>query len=183
MKTLQVKNLTEWRNWLEKKHSIETEIWLVFYKKSTGKSVFSYTEALEEAICFGWIDSRAKNIDEEKYVERFTPRKEGSHWSEVNKKIARKMIEQGKMTKEGLEKLGNALNEKTAPEKPVVLPDDMKKEPMNDGKAWDNFSAFAPSYQKNYIRWVLDAKREETRTRRIANVVERARENKKPGMI
>ncbi|MBP2029501.1 uncharacterized protein YdeI (YjbR/CyaY-like superfamily) [Methanohalophilus levihalophilus] len=183
MNTLEVESIKEWRNWLEANHSRKTEIWLIFYKKDTGKSRFSYTEALEEAICFGWIDSRVKKIDEEKYAERFTPRKEGSVWSEANKEIARNMIKQGKMTEAGFEKLGNALNEKPVPEKPITMPADMKKELMNYEKAWENFSAFAPSYQKNYIRWVLDAKREETRAKRIKSVVERARENKKPGVI
>ncbi|AKB84248.1 hypothetical protein MCMEM_0195 [Methanococcoides methylutens MM1] len=185
MKTLHVVNREEWRKWLENHNSTEEDIWLVHYKKHTGKPAIPYDDAVEEAICFGWIDGKVRRIDEETYAQRYTPRNKRSQWSEINRQRARKMIEQSKMTEAGLQKLGNALNE--PPEPPRVNPDDipadMKAALKSDDLAWRNFSAFAPGYRRNYIEWVLDAKREETRVRRINSVVERSRENKKPGMM
>jgi uncharacterized protein YdeI (YjbR/CyaY-like superfamily) len=185
MNTLHVETREEWRKWLEKHHSTEEDIWLVHYKKHTGKPVLPYDDAVEEAICFGWIDTLVRRIDEERYAQRYTPRTERSQWSETNKRRARKMIELGKMTEKGLQKLGNALNERPAQPriKATDIPADMKAALKADEQAWKNFSAFAPGYRRNYIEWVLDAKRDETRLRRIESVVERARENKKPGMM
>ncbi|WP_440952903.1 YdeI/OmpD-associated family protein [Methanococcoides sp. FTZ1] len=170
---------------MEEHHSTEKEIWLVHYKKHTGKAVIPYEDEVEEAICFGWIDGQVRRIDEETYARRYTPRTERSKWSETNKQRARKMIEEGKMTKTGMEKLGNALNEPPEPQRINLddIPTDMKKALKADEMAWKNFSSFAPGYRRNYIEWVMDAKREETRARRINSVVERARENKRPGMM
>jgi uncharacterized protein YdeI (YjbR/CyaY-like superfamily) len=96
-------NRRDWRSWLEKNHEAKKEAWLIFCKKHTGKPNISYDEAVEEAICFGWIDSIAKRIDDEKFTRKFTPRKPNSEWAESNKKRATKMINEGKMTRAGLE--------------------------------------------------------------------------------
>ena len=101
-KTLYVTKRQQWRSWLEKNHKIEKEIWLVYYKKSTGKPTISYNDAVEEALCFGWIDSIEKGIDEEKFAGRFTPRKMKSNLSESNILRIRKLIKEGKMTDAGL---------------------------------------------------------------------------------
>ena len=92
----------EWRAWLEKNHSTKSEIWLLFYKQHTGKPCVSYDDALDEALCFGWVDSIVKRVDDERYLRKFTPRKNGSIWSEANKKRAERLIREGRMTQAGL---------------------------------------------------------------------------------
>ncbi|MCB0713285.1 MAG: hypothetical protein KDD67_13215 [Ignavibacteriae bacterium] len=99
---LHAESIGEWRDWLEVYHADESEIWLVFYKKKTGKQVFTYGESVEEALCFGWVDSVERGIDEERYALRFTPRKKKSTWSESNKKRVAKLIDEGKMREAGL---------------------------------------------------------------------------------
>ena len=111
-KTLHVKNRNEWRKWLSKNHNKEKEIWLVYYKKSSGKVSITYDEDVEEALCFGWIDSIEKKLDDSRLVQRFSPRNPKSGWSETNKERARKLIAEGKMTDAGFAKLGNVLNDK-----------------------------------------------------------------------
>lgn len=101
-KTLYVTNRVEWRKWLAKNHNNEHEIWLIYYRKDTGKPRIDYNDAVEEALCFGWIDSIEKRIDEEKFAQRFTPRRPNSNWSESNRKRMGKLIKQGKVTPFGL---------------------------------------------------------------------------------
>jgi len=106
-KTLYVDSRSKWRKWLEKFHDKEKEIWLVFYRKNSGKPRISYNDAVEEALCFGWIDSIEKGIDDEKFAQRFTPRKPKSNLSDSNKERVKRLIKEGKMTKSGLAVLGN----------------------------------------------------------------------------
>jgi len=184
VKSLHVTDREEWRSWLEEHHEKEDGIWLVYYKKNTGKPRIPYDDAVEEAICFGWIDGTVKKIDEEKYTQRYTPRKKKSVWSDLNKSRARKMIESGKMTSAGLEALGDHLNEEVSPPKmKLTIPLDLKDALLYDPEAWENFNNFAPSYRRDYIEWVLAAKREDTRLRRIDAVVKRSKDNIKPGMM
>lgn len=185
--TLYAASREDWREWLEKNHDTEKDVWLIYYKKHTGRARIPYDDAVEEAICFGWIDSTVKKIDEEKYVQKFSPRKAGSKWSELNIKRARKMIKEGMMTETGLLKfkerneydrdLSEALRSN------VELPPDLEKALNENKKARDNFNNFAPSYRKQYILWVTGAKKEETRQRRIERIVKLAEQNKKQGMM
>jgi uncharacterized protein YdeI (YjbR/CyaY-like superfamily) len=181
-KTLYVTNGADWRSWLEKYHESKTEIWLVFYKKHTGRPRISYEDAVEEALCFGWIDSIVKRVDEEKYIQKFSPRKDLSTWSESNRRRVKKLIEEGRMTSFGLSKFKDAGPEKQAvkiPNNKVLIPPDLKRALVADKKAWQNFSNFAPGYRKNYIFWVSSAKREETRAKRIREAVQLIAQNTK----
>jgi uncharacterized protein YdeI (YjbR/CyaY-like superfamily) len=99
--SLSLTDCQQFREWLAENHQIKKEIWLVIYKKSSGKPTISYNEAVEEALCFGWVDSMVKSIDAEKYVQRFTPRCRVSNWTEANKAKARRLIQEGKMTEAG----------------------------------------------------------------------------------
>jgi uncharacterized protein YdeI (YjbR/CyaY-like superfamily) len=187
--TLYVTNRDDWREWLSKNHSSQKEVWLIYYKKHTGKSSIPYDDSVEEALCYGWIDSILKRIDDEKFVRKFTPRNEKSNWSELNKKRARKMIKQGRMTQPGLVKFkhaGRRRNEE-AKNKPTgkrfVIPPDLKEALSANKKALQNFTNFAPGYRRLYIGWITDAKRKETREKRIKQTVKWAAENKKPGLM
>lgn len=183
METLYVKDRNEWRSWLEKHHDSKKEIWLIYYKKQTGKPRIPYDDAVEEAICFGWIDGQIKSLDDEKYIQRYTPRKSKSPWSDINIGRAKKMIKEGKMTKWGLETYHEGMkNNKIIPSsKNFSIPDDFKEALAKNLKALNNFNNFAPSTQLMYVYWISTAKREETRNKRIKEVVERSQQNKKPG--
>ena len=163
------------------------EAWLIYYKKHTGKPIIPYDDAVEEAICFGWIDSIIKRIDDEKYARKFTPRTEDSRWSELNKKRAKKMIAAGKMTKAGLQKIEEAKrngiwSQTSTQRKQFELSPEFEKNLKFNKKAWRNFNNLAPSYKKNYIGWVMSAKREETRKHIFNEVLRCLEQNKKPGL-
>jgi len=181
------KNKKDWRNWLEKNHKTANEVWLIHYKKSSDKMSFNHFDAVEEAICFGWIDSKLKKIDQERFILRYSPRKLKSPWSKINKETAEKMISLGRMTESGFNKIKEAKKQgfwnsaytNLVKEK---LPSDLKNALIKDKKAWDNFQNFANSYRNMYIGWVKNAKTDETRNRRIFEVVKRSSDNKKPGV-
>jgi uncharacterized protein YdeI (YjbR/CyaY-like superfamily) len=179
------KNREEWRDWLEKNHLKEKEIWLIHYKKKSNKQSVNHFEAVEEALCFGWIDSKLKRVDEERYILRYTPRKGKSVWSKINKDAAEKMIKLGKMTDSGLEKIKLAKKQGLWDAaytnlKKDRLPSDLKKALLENKIALKNFNNFANSYRNSYIGWVKNAKTDETRKRRIKEVVKRSIINKKP---
>jgi len=188
-KTLYVTNRDDWRAWLKKNHSSQKEVWLIYYKKHTGKPRIPYDDAVEETLCYGWIDSTVKRIDDEKYAQKFTPRNEKSNWSELNKKRARKMMKAGRMTQAGLAKFKQVKKQKDKeakdkpPRKRLVIPPDLKKALSANKKALENFKNFAPSYRRLYIAWIADAKRKETREKRIKQTVKWSAGNKKPGMM
>ncbi len=176
-----------WRRWLEFNHDKSQGIWLVYYKKNTKIPSIAYAEAVEEALCFGWIDSKVQTIDELRYRQIFTPRNPKSVWSETNKKRVEMMIGAGQMTRAGLEKIEaakkngqweNAYGKRDS----VVMADDLKTALVQNPQAWENFGNFSTSSQSTYIRWISSAKRAETRENRISRVVELSSKNKKPGM-
>ena len=185
MKTFIAETKEEWHQWLLKNHQVETEIWLVYFKKASGKSGISYQESLEVAICFGWIDGLIKKVDEERYVRRFSPRKPKSIWSQVNKDLAKKLLKENRITAFGKQKIEEAKNngnwdKSYDMKKKAEIPDDLEKALKEVPEAWTNFTAFTNSYQSRYIYWVNDAKRIETRTKRILKLVELAKNNTKP---
>jgi uncharacterized protein YdeI (YjbR/CyaY-like superfamily) len=174
-----------WHAWLAENGKRTSEIWLVYYKAGTGKPSISYNESLEEALCFGWVDSIIQKIDEEKYARKFTPRKSGSKWSELNKHLAAKLISEGRMTRAGLDKVDFPLSEaqSTRPKRPKLpLPDWLKAGLMTSPKAWEHFQKLAPSHQRNYIGWISEAKKEETRQRRIQEAIARLEKNETLGL-
>lgn len=150
---------------------------MIYYKKHTGKPRVSYDDAVEEAICFGWIDSTIQRMDDERYRQRYTPRNRDSKWSAHNVRRANKMIREGKMMKEGLSlfeewKARNKDPVSRAPtQEEQVPPDDLLRALKKNKKAMDHFSKMAPSHKRNYFLWINDAKKEETRNRRIDKAV------------
>ena len=187
MKQVYAKNRPEWRQWLEENHKKEKEIWLVYYKKSSGKPSVAYTESVEEAICFGWIDGIVKKIDEETYTHKFTPRKRSSKWSPTNIRLAEKMIKEGKMAKAGRaafdqrENYGEKIQEMRAASE-IPLTPEIEKALMGNKKAWENFNNLAPGYKKQYAGWLVAAKRPETREQRLEEAIRLLEQNQKLGM-
>lgn len=177
----------EWREWLKKNHSTAEEVWLVYFKKHTGKPTVTYKESVEEAICFGWIDGLKKKIDDERYTHRFTPRKQGSRWSSRNTEWAQELIEQGKMTRAGLDVFEQGkrydeayLRSKAAEE--IYLPQEIEKALKAHETAWTSFNNLAPGYKRQYLNWLLSAKKQETREKRLAEAIALLSKNKKLGM-
>ena len=178
-------NRSEWRAWLEQNHATEQEVWLVYYKKGAGKPSATYMESLEEALCFGWIDSIIQKIDEEKYARKFNPRRAGSKWSELNKHLVAKLVKEGRMTEAGFASVDFKLPDPdaTRPKRaPLPLPEWLKTGRKTSSSAWENFNRLPPSHQRNYIGWISDAKKEETRQRRIQEAIERLEKNQKLGL-
>ena len=176
---------SEWRAWLEINHATEKEVWLVYYKKETGKPCATYEESLEEALCYGWIDSLIQKINEEKYARKFNPRRAGSKWSELNKHLVAKLVKEGMMTEAGLARVDFDLppaEGKRPKRTPLPLPDWLKAGLMSSPKAWDNFIHLPASHQRNYIGWVSQAKREETRQRRIQEAIQMLEKNERLGL-
>ena len=184
---LYVTSRDDWRAWLRRNHDTKKEVWLIYHKKQTGKPSIPYDDSVEEALCFGWIDSVIKKIDDEKFARKFTPRKAKSKWSEANKKRAKRMMKEGKMEEAGLAKIMEAKKGgewfKTAPvRKELVIPLYVKEALAKNKKALDNFNNLAKSYKRQYIGWIASAKREETRGRRLAEAIRLLEKNEKLGM-
>jgi uncharacterized protein YdeI (YjbR/CyaY-like superfamily) len=191
LKTFYAANRVEWRAWLEKHHKTKTEVWLIYYKKDSGRLRIPYDDAVEEALCFGWVDSLVKRIDDEKFAQKFTPRKNQQKWSEHNKRRARAMIAQGKMTDAGLAVIGNGILDSdqhpAASKSPDrqrfdTVPDFVQKALNRNKKALEYFETLAPSHRRHYIGWITMAKRPETQQRRLAEAIELLSQNKKLGL-
>ena len=191
LKTFYAANREKWRTWLQRNHKTETEVWLIYYKKASGRPRVSYDDAVEEALCFGWVDSLVKRIDDEKFAQKFTPRKNHSKWSEHNKRRARAMIAQGKMTDAGLAVIGRGVLDssvdqvaRTVPDRRRfdTVPEFIQKALSRNKKAREYFEKLAPSHRRHYIGWISMAKRPETQQRRLAEAIELLAQNKKLGL-
>lgn len=183
--TIQAEDRHAWRSWLEAHHASETEVWLVFLKKHTGQRSIRYQEALEEALCFGWIDGVRQRMDEDRFAQRFTPRRQPSHWSEANKRLVARLSKEGRMAPAGLSVVDFPLLDPDVSSpirKELPSPDWLEAVLRNDPMAWANFQDLPPSHQRRYIGWISDAKREETRRRRIQEAILLLRENKRIGL-
>lgn len=178
METLYVKNRREWRGWLAKNAAKNEEIWIVYYKKSSGKLGIPYGASVEEALCFGWIDSIIKKIDEDRFVRKFTPRKPSSQWAASNIARVQRLIKARKMTAAGL-----AAFQTHATSRGVLQPTQFPKRlEITFGKekaAWENFNKFPPAYRRMTIGWVASAKKEETQLSRLAKLIECSARNER----
>lgn len=151
-KTLYVTDPKQWRAWLETHYKSESEIWLIFYKKATGKPRISYNDAVEEALCFGWIDSIVKKVDEERTAQRFSPRKPTSEYSQPNIERLRYLVAQGKVVGEVLEGLGDVL------EREFNFPSDILEAIEADEQAWENYQNFSEVYKRIRIAFIESAR-------------------------
>jgi uncharacterized protein YdeI (YjbR/CyaY-like superfamily) len=176
--TLDVATGTEWRSWLAKHHASEPEIWLVYHSKASGVSSVPYNDAVDEALCFGWIDSTVKKHGPDSRAQRFTPRRSGSKLSEMNKARVRRLHEAGKMTKAGLEAAGDILDE------PFEVPADIIERLKTDPETWRNFEALPDSYRRIRIGFIEMARnRPEVFEQRLAYFIKMTKANKRYGMV
>lgn len=179
----------EWRQWLMQNHLLLQGVWFVYYKKETGKPRVTYDEAVEEALCFGWIDSLPRKLDSERTMLKFTVRKPKSVWSALNKRRVEKLIRDKKMMPAGLASIRLAqsngswdtLTETDQQAATGTIPPDLEKRFARNKKAAAHFSAFSESIRRQFLYWISSAKRPETRKARLDQTVKMAAANKKPG--
>jgi uncharacterized protein YdeI (YjbR/CyaY-like superfamily) len=187
---LYVSDRDDWRSWLRENHNAKKEVWLIYYKKHAGKPSIPYEDSVEEALCFGWVDSIIKKIDDEKFARKFTPRTGKSIWSEANKKRVERMTREGRMTEAGLTRVKQAKASGKWYKTPVsaryrkelVIPAHLKDELATNKRALENFNKLAESYKRDFVGWIDSAKKEETRRRRIAEAIGLLERNQKLGM-
>lgn len=177
--TLFVKDRRAWRRWLEKHHSSKREIWLILYSKASGQPSIPYGDAVEEALCFGWIDGQAKKLGPESRAQRFSPRRKGSPMSELNKERARHLVAQGKMTPAGLVASGDL----SLPR--FVIPKDIARALKADPEVWSNFQAFSESYKRIRIAWIagVQQQRPDEAEKRLRYFIKMTKAGKMYGMV
>jgi uncharacterized protein YdeI (YjbR/CyaY-like superfamily) len=167
----------EFRAWLEANHETATELWVGFHRKGSGKPSMTWPEAVDEALCVGWIDGIRKRVDDERYAQRFTPRRPGSNWSAVNVARVAELIAQGRMRPAGLRAFAARTTDHTAVysyerRHEAELGEEFEARFRANEPAWDYFQAQSPSYRQTAIWWVVSAKREETRLKRLTTLLE-----------
>jgi uncharacterized protein YdeI (YjbR/CyaY-like superfamily) len=166
---------SEFRAWLERHHETSKELWVGFYKKSTGKPTITWSESVDVALCFGWIDGIRKKIDENSYTNRFTPRRPGSRWSAINVNKVKELKKRGLMHPVGLQRFnerkdhaGYSYEQRDS----VPLDKKFEKQFRSNKKAWEFFQKQPPWYRKLLTYWVMSAKQDETRVRRLLKLIE-----------
>jgi len=175
-KLLYVTNPREWRDWIESHYKSEKEVWLVYYKKHTGKPRILYNDAVEEALCFGWIDSTVRTIDKDRFAQRFSLRNPKTPYSQANKERLREMVKQGKVVDEVLATLGNLAKEQ------FEIASDILKAIKTNKKAWKNFQTFSQSYIRIRIAFIDGARnRPQEFTKRLGYFIEMTEKNKQFG--
>lgn len=183
---LEFRDRAGWRRWLEENHSEEDAAWVVIQKKGSERKGLRYDEAVDEAVCFGWIDGGMRRMDGDRFRLWFSPRRRGSVWSLLNRERAERLMDAGLMEEAGLRAVEEARENGmwdaayTSRVEPEV-PEDLMEALREDGEAWRNFEGFSNSAKLIYVHWVESAKRKGTRARRISEVVRRAARNIKPG--
>lgn len=175
MNPVYFKSQNEFRKWLEKNHDRESEIIVGYYKTGTGRPSLTWSESVDQAICFGWIDGVRRSIDEERYCIRFTPRKPSSNWSLVNIKKVEELKKKGLMKEPGLQVFNNRKDSKSGiysfEKEAAQLSDEFEGQFKSNQVAWDFFVKQAPSYKKTHIYWVMSAKQEATRVVRLEKLI------------
>ncbi len=185
-KTFYAKNRKEWRAWLAKHHRTAPEIWLVYYKKASGKPRIPYNDAVDEALCYGWIDSILKSIDSRCFAQRFSPRRPTSKLSDMNRERVRRLITAKRMTKAGLASISHAFDHKRDTKKklPAQIPADIVRALKRDPIVWKNFQRFPESYKRIRIGWIAAARvRPEVLQQRLRYFLKMTAQNKRFGMV
>ena len=182
MKPTFFKNQAEFRAWLHENHDRVEELWVGYYKKDTGIPSITWSESVDEALCYGWIDGLRKSIDEKSYRIRFTLRKPGSRWSDLNINRVKELTKQGKMELAGLRAFERRKRNQTASVRTsgdIQLSRQFENDLQSNKKAWTFFNTLTPSVRKMCVGWVMDAKKEETRQRRLKVLIESSEKGQK----
>lgn len=180
MRELSFATRAAWRAWLHKHHAAQPGLWLVFHKPASG---ITYDEAVEEALCFGWIDSIIRRIDEQRYARKFTPRMSTGHWSAINLARIRRLKRAGRMTAAGLAKLEKGVKAYVPlAKRRIAVPPDLRRALSRNARARENFAQLAPSYRRHYVAWIAAAKKPQTRSRRLQEALALLAKRKKLGM-
>ena len=180
---LDVRKRPQWRKWLEAHHDSSSEIWLVFHKRHTAERVpLSYDDAVEEALCFGWIDSIVGRLDDDRYARKFTPRKAESRWSTINRQRYAKLEAGGLLAGPGRKRVPTERSGDAPRPSVSVIPPYIEKPLKADGRAWGYFEQLSASYRRAYIAWIDSAKREETREKRLREAIGLLAAGKKLGL-
>lgn len=178
------KDRATWRKWLEKHHAKATGVWLVYYKKGSGKTRVAYPDAVKEALCFGWIDTTSRPIDEERYKQLFVPRKAKSNWSKLNKSYVEQLVNEGLMTPAGMERVTIAKENgswiKGDHVEEDVIPADLEKAMKKSKTASAYYEGLSKTNRFYLLHWMSTAKKEETRKARIAEIMEALKEKRMP---
>lgn len=184
-KTLYLTNRKQWRSWLAKNHAKEKEIWLVYYKKISGKQRIPYNDAVEEALCYGWIDSTAKSIDKEKFAQRFTPRRPGSPISEMNKERVRRLIKKKRMTSEGLKAISKFFDVQKDKNEKFTVASDIIAALKADKRSWKNFQNLSLGYKRVRIGYIEHVRNYDKKMfqKRLNYFIHMTSKNKKFGMV
>jgi uncharacterized protein YdeI (YjbR/CyaY-like superfamily) len=177
------KNAQEFREWLQDHYKTEKELGVGYYKTRTGKPSMTWSESVDQALCFGWIDGIRRSIDDESYSIRFTPRNPNSVWSTVNIKKVEELTQKGLMTAEGLDAFNKRKPEKSGiysfENRPEQLPEESEKLFMKNKDAWKYFTIQAPSYRRTVIFWIMSAKTEKTQMARLSKLIEASKDKKR----
>ena len=181
------KSRTDWRKWLEKNHQSKQSVWLVYFKSSTKVASVSWSEAVDEALCFGWIDGTKKTIDQERYMQYFTRRKPNSSWSKVNKEKVAKLIQNDQMTKAGFDSIETAKKNGTwllmDDIEKLIIPEDLKIALNKNESSMEFFQSQSKSIKKAMLHWVVMAKGTETRKKRITEIARLAAKGIRPNQF
>jgi uncharacterized protein YdeI (YjbR/CyaY-like superfamily) len=173
MKTFSATTADQWREWLAEHHDSEPEVWLVFYKKHTGVASLAYADALDEALCFGWVDSLVKRLDDQRYARKFTPRRADSRWSDINRKRYAALKAGGRLTPAGINRAPTARRSTPPPrykmpaKVPAYIQSALKKHPA----ALRTYKSLTPAHQRRYLGWIESAKRDETKAKRLKEAI------------
>lgn len=178
---LDIRTRAAWRAWLEAHHADVAAVWLVFHKRHTGVACLDYGDAVEEALCFGWVDSLIRRLDDDRYARKFTPRSADSRWSAINRKRYARLEAEGRLAPSGRARPPTD-SSGDAPQLPAALPDYFARRLEQNPAARRYFESLAPSYRAMFIGWVHSAKRETTRERRLRESIELLAAGKKLGM-
>jgi uncharacterized protein YdeI (YjbR/CyaY-like superfamily) len=187
METFAPSSRQDWHNWLKEHHQTESSIWLIYYKKDSNKPTVSYSDAVDEALCFGWIDSKVKSIDEHSFMQFFSQRKPKSVWSKVNKAKVQYLIDEELMEEAGYESIRIAKENGSwtilDAVEALIIPEDLEQSFRDNSGTKDYFESLSRSDKRNILQWLVLAKRPETREKRIQDIIVSAQNNQKPSIL
>ncbi len=185
---VEVNDRTAWRAWLSEHHTTVPVVWLLFWKRHTGRQGLSYEDAVQEALCFGWIDSVVKALDADRYLQKFTPRTNTANWSPTNRRRLHRLLAEGRMTEAGLAKVSQEVltsldGAPAESARPVVeLPASLERVLRSQRRAWEGFQRLSSAEKRRTVGWITAAKRDETRRRRLGEAMSLLAAGKKLGL-